>query len=161
MSSQEEQTEADQFVNRNRLIILKDFQRVLLQPAFHFQSVHDGAERDEGWDGRQDLPLGQPPAPRHPRTRDRRLRDGSIGEGQAGGQAKRIQGRSLVTFWRLLVITWAPDILALKHVSRIFGHCNNPALPFCPVCGCGISSYSVPKYWLENEKQEVLGCCNV
>ena len=55
----------------------------------------------------------------------------------------------------------AADILALKHVSRIFGHCNNPALPFCLVCGYGISSCSVLKYWLENEKQEVLGCCNV
>ena len=54
-----------------------------------------------------------------------------------------------------------PDILALKHVSRIFGHCNNLALPFCPVCGCGISSCSALKYWLENEKQEVLGCWNV
>ena len=53
------------------------------------------------------------------------------------------------------------DILALKHVGRIFGHCNNPALPFCPVCGYGISSCSVLKYWLEKEKQEVLGCCNV
>ena len=54
-----------------------------------------------------------------------------------------------------------PDILALKHISRIFGHCNNPALPFCMVCGCDISSCSVLKYWLQNEKQEVLGCCNV
>ena len=53
------------------------------------------------------------------------------------------------------------DILALKHDSRILGHCNNPALPFCPVCGCGISSCSVLKYWLGNEKQEVLGCWNV
>ena len=43
------------------------------------------------------------------------------------------------------------DILALKHVSRIFEHCNNPALPFCPVRVCGISSCSVLKYWLENE----------
>ena len=44
---------------------------------------------------------------------------------------------------------------------RIIGHCNNPALPFCLVCGRGISSCSVLKYWLENGKQEVLGCCNV
>ena len=28
----------------------------------------------------------------------------------------------------------SPDILALKHFSRIFRHCNNPALPFCQVC---------------------------
>ena len=54
-----------------------------------------------------------------------------------------------------------PDFLALNHVSRIFGHCNIPALPFCLVCGRGISSCSVLKYWLGNEKQEVLGCCNV
>ena len=53
------------------------------------------------------------------------------------------------------------DILALKHVSRIFGHCNDPALPFCPVCGRGLSSCSVLKYWLGNEKQELLGCCYV
>ena len=33
-----------------------------------------------------------------------------------------------------------PDILTLKHVSRILGHCNNPALPFCPGCGVGIAS---------------------
>ena len=32
------------------------------------------------------------------------------------------------------------DILALKHISRIFGHYNKPALPFYPVCGCGPSS---------------------
>ena len=53
------------------------------------------------------------------------------------------------------------DILTIKHVSRIIGHCDNPALPFCPVCGPVISSCSMLKYWLENEKQEVLGCCNV
>ena len=53
------------------------------------------------------------------------------------------------------------DIIALRHVSRIFGHCNNPALPLCMVCGHGISSCSVLKYWLENEKHEVVGCCNV
>ena len=47
------------------------------------------------------------------------------------------------------------EVLALKYGSRILGHCNNPALPVCPVCGCGISSCSVLKYWLENEKQEV------
>ena len=70
--------------------------------------------------------------------------------------------------WCFLRHTWRgrqggreADILALKHISRIFGHCNNPALPFCPVCGCGISSCSVLKYWLWNEKQEVLCCCNV
>ena len=55
----------------------------------------------------------------------------------------------------------AADILALKHVSRILGHRNNPALPFCPVCGRGISSCSVLKYWLENEEQEMWVCCNV
>ena len=54
-----------------------------------------------------------------------------------------------------------PDIVALGHFSRIFGHCNNPALPFRLVCGRGISCCSVLKYWLGNEKQEVLGCCNV
>ena len=48
------------------------------------------------------------------------------------------------------------DILALKHVSKILGHCNNPALPSSPVCVRGISSCSVLKYWLGNEKQEVL-----
>ena len=35
------------------------------------------------------------------------------------------------------------------------------ASPFCLVCGYGISSCSVLKYWLGNEKKEVLGCCNV
>ena len=50
------------------------------------------------------------------------------------------------------------DILTLKHISRILGHFNNPALPFCPVCGRGISFWSMLKYSLENEKQEVLGC---
>ena len=53
------------------------------------------------------------------------------------------------------------DILALKHLSRILGHCNNPALPFCLFCGRGIFSFSVLKHWLWCEKQEVLGCCNV
>ena len=43
-----------------------------------------------------------------------------------------------------------PDIAATQH-----------ALPFCLVCGHGISSFTVLKYWLENEKQQVLGCCNV
>ena len=35
------------------------------------------------------------------------------------------------------------DILALKHESRILGHCNNPGYPALPlglVCWCGISS---------------------
>ena len=63
--------------------------------------------------------------------------------------------------WSERVSERGADILSLKHVSRIIGHCNNPALPFCPVCGCGISSCSVLKYWLRNEKQELLGCCNV
>ena len=53
------------------------------------------------------------------------------------------------------------DILALKQGSIIVGHCNNPAMLFCLVCGDGISSCSVLKYWLGNEKQGVLGCCNV
>ena len=48
-----------------------------------------------------------------------------------------------------------PDILALRQLSKIFGHCDDPALPFHPVCGCGISSCSVLKYWLENEELEV------
>ena len=55
----------------------------------------------------------------------------------------------------------AAYILALKHISRIFGHCNYSALPFCPVCGCGISFCSVLKCGFENEKQEVLGRSNV
>ena len=48
-----------------------------------------------------------------------------------------------------------------KHISRILGHCNDPALTFCPVCGRGISSRSMVKYCFENEKQQVLGCGNV
>ena len=38
------------------------------------------------------------------------------------------------------------DILNLKHISRILGHCNNQALPFCLVCGRCISSNSMLKY---------------
>ena len=53
----------------------------------------------------------------------------------------------------------AADSLALMHVSRSFGHCT--AFLSCLVCGRGISSCSMLKYWLEHEKQEVLGCCIV
>ena len=56
---------------------------------------------------------------------------------------------------------FSADILTLKQLSRIIRHCTNPAPPFCLVCGCGISSCSVLKYWLGSGKQEVLGCGNV
>ena len=36
---------------------------------------------------------------------------------------------------RIARSAYQTDILALK-LSRIFGHCNNPALHFCPCCGC-------------------------
>ena len=58
-------------------------------------------------------------------------------------------------------IPFEADILALNHVSKILRHCNNPALPFCLVCGRGISCCPVLQYWLENEKHDVLVCCNV
>ena len=58
--------------------------------------------------------------------------------------------------------TYNSDILDVTHVSRIFRHCNNPELPFWLVCGCVISSCSVLKYGLGNEKEDVLmGCCTV
>ena len=53
------------------------------------------------------------------------------------------------------------DILALKHVSRIFGHCNHPAL---------LVSHFQASIWALNrgrghthkpDRKAVLGCCNV
>ena len=52
-----------------------------------------------------------------------------------------------------------PDILALKHVSRMLGHCNNPAHCLSVRFVCVASP--LVQCWLGNEKQIVLGCCNV
>ena len=45
------------------------------------------------------------------------------------------------------------DILALKHVSRILGHCKNLALPFSLVFGHGISCCSMLKYRIVQKKE--------
>ena len=56
---------------------------------------------------------------------------------------------------------WVPDILALRHVSRIFGHCNNPAL---------LVTHFQASIWALNrrmchahkpDRKAVMGCCNV
>ena len=54
-----------------------------------------------------------------------------------------------------------PDILALKHISRIFGHCNTPALL--------VSNFQASIWALNGrrchthkpDRKAVLGCCNV
>ena len=58
-------------------------------------------------------------------------------------------------------LSWEPDILALKHVSRILGHCNNPTR---------LVSHFQASIWAPNrrrchghkpDRKAVLGCCNV
>ena len=57
--------------------------------------------------------------------------------------------------------TYAADILALKHVSRILGHCNNPAL-LVSNFQASISALNGKRcHTHKPERKAVLGCCNV
>ena len=51
-------------------------------------------------------------------------------------------------FWNLRVLSSYPEVISLKHESRILRHC-------CPICGHCLSYCSVLKYWLENEKYDM------
>ena len=62
------------------------------------------------------------------------------------------------------------DILALKHVSRILDigatqHCLSDWFAAWHLLDLFVSAFehlrAMLKYWLENLKQEVFGCCNV
>ena len=59
--------------------------------------------------------------------------------------------------------TAPPDILALKHVSKILRHCNNPTLHFCLVCECVVSpSVQCSNTGLEMRNRKCWpGCYNV
>ena len=52
-----------------------------------------------------------------------------------------------------------PVILALKHVSRVLGHCNNPAL-FVSHFQASTEQEEMPRTQT-GQKGSVLGCCNV
>ena len=54
-----------------------------------------------------------------------------------------------------------PDILALNHFSRIFGHCNNPAL-LVSHFQSSISAMNRRRCHAHKpDRKAVLGCCNV